>query len=295
MENIVKKVAAIHDLSGFGRSSLTSIIPILSSMKVQVCPVPTAVLSSHTGGFEGYSFLDLTDYMEQHIAHWKSLNLEFDCIYSGFLGSPKQMKIVADFIDFFGHKNNLIVVDPVLGDDGKLYGTMNNEMVEEMKKLIGKADIITPNFTEVTFLLNKPYKKEISETEIKEWLIELANMGPKIVIATSVPDENSHKADRKTNVIAYDKENDVFWKVSCKYIPASYPGTGDAYTSVVIGSLLQGDSLPIAIERGVQFITQCILASYGFKYPNREGVLLERMLDVLKMPTISNNYELLKR
>ena len=295
MENIVKKVAAIHDLSGFGRSSLTSIIPILSSMKVQVCPVPTAVLSSHTGGFEGYSFLDLTDYMEQHIAHWKSLNLEFDCIYSGFLGSPTQMKIVADFIDFFGHKNNLTVVDPVLGDNGKLYGTMNNEMVEEMKKLISKADIITPNFTEVTFLLNKPYKKEISEAEVKEWLVELANMGPKIVIATSVPDENSHKADRKTNVIAYDKENDVFWKVSCKYIPASYPGTGDAYTSVVIGSLLQGDSLPIAIERGVQFITQCILASYGFKYPNREGVLLERMLDVLKMPTISNSYELLKR
>lgn len=295
MENIVKKVAAIHDLSGFGRSSLTSIIPILSSMKVQVCPVPTAVLSSHTGGFEGYSFLDLTDYMEQHIAHWKSLNLEFDCIYSGFLGSPKQMKIVADFIDFFGHKNNLTVVDPVLGDNGKLYGTMNNEMVEEMRKLISKADIITPNFTEVTFLLNKPYKKEISEPEVKEWLIELANMGPKIVIATSVPDENSHKADRKANAIAYDKENDVFWKVSCKYIPASYPGTGDAYTSVVIGSLLQGDSLPIAIERGVQFITQCILASYGFKYPNREGVLLERMLDVLKMPTISNSYELLKR
>ena len=295
MENIVKKVAAIHDLSGYGRSSLTSIIPILSSMKLQVCPVPTAVLSSHTGGFEGYSFLDLTDYMEQHIAHWKKLNLEFDCIYSGFLGSPRQIKIVADFVDFFGHKNNLTVIDPVLGDNGRLYGTMGKEMVEEMRKLIGKADIITPNFTEVTFLLNKEYKQEISEAEIKEWLIELSAMGPKIVIATSVPDENSHAADRKTNVIAYDRENDVFWKVSCKYIPASYPGTGDAYTSVVIGSLLQGDSLPIAIERGVQFITQCILASYGFKYPNREGVLLERMLDVLKMPTISSSYELLKR
>ena len=142
--------------------------------------------------------------------------------------------------------------------------------------------------------LDKEYKKEISEAEIKQWLIELAAMGPKIVIATSVPDEDSHSTDRKTNVVAYDRENDVFWKVSCKYIPASYPGTGDAYTSVVIGSLLQGDSLPIAIERGVQFITQCILASYGFKYPNREGVLLERMLDVLKMPTISNSYELLK-
>lgn len=294
MDNIVKKVAAIHDLSGYGRSSLTSIIPILSSMKLQVCPVPTAVLSTHTGGFEGFSFLDLTDYMEQHIAHWKKLGLEFDCIYSGFLGSPRQIKIVADFVDFFGHKNNLTVIDPVLGDNGRLYGTMGKEMVEEMKKLIGKADIITPNFTEVTFLLDKEYRKEISETEVKEWLIELAAMGPKIVIATSVPDEDSHSTDRKTNVIAYDRENNVFWKVSCKYIPASYPGTGDAYTSVVIGSLLQGDSLPIAIERGVQFITQCILASYGFKYPSREGVLLERMLDVLKMPTISSSYELLK-
>lgn len=294
MDNIVKKVAAIHDLSGYGRSSLTSIIPILSSMKLQVCPVPTAVLSTHTGGFEGFSFLDLTDYMEQHIAHWKKLGLEFDCIYSGFLGSPRQIKIVAGFVDFFGHKNNLTVIDPVLGDNGRLYGTMGKEMVEEMKKLIGKADIITPNFTEVTFLLDKEYKKEISETEIKEWLIELAAMGPKIVIATSVPDEDSHSTDRKTNVVAYDRENNIFWKVSCKYIPASYPGTGDAYTSVVIGSLLQGDSLPIAIERGVQFITQCILASYGFKYPNREGVLLERMLDVLKMPTISSSYELLK-
>lgn len=294
MDNIVKKVAAIHDLSGYGRSSLTSIIPILSSMKLQVCPVPTAVLSTHTGGFEGFSFLDLTDYMEQHIVHWKKLGLEFDCIYSGFLGSPRQIKIVADFVNFFGHKNNLTVIDPVLGDNGRLYGTMGNEMVEEMKKLIGKADIITPNFTEVTFLLDKEYKKEISESEVKEWLIELAAMGPKIVIATSVPDEDSHSTDRKTNVVAYDRENNVFWKVSCKYIPASYPGTGDAYTSVVIGSLLQGDSLPIAIERGVQFITQCILASYGFKYPNREGVLLERMLDVLKMPTISSSYELLK-
>lgn len=294
MDNIVKKVAAIHDLSGYGRSSLTSIIPILSSMKLQVCPVPTAVLSTHTGGFEGFSFLDLTDYMEQHIAHWKKLGLEFDCIYSGFLGSPRQIKIVADFVDFFGHKNNLTVIDPVLGDNGRLYGTMGKEMVEEMKKLIGKADIITPNFTEVTFLLDKEYKKEISEAEIKEWLIELAALGPKIVIATSVPDEDSHSTDRKTNVVAYDRENNIFWKVSCKYIPASYPGTGDAYTSVVIGSLLQGDSLPIAIERGVQFITQCILASYGFKYPNREGVLLERMLDVLKMPTISSSYELLK-
>lgn len=293
MESLVKKVAAIHDLSGYGRASLTTIIPILSNMKVQVCPVPTAILSTHTGGFEGYSFIDLTDYMQEHINHWKKLELEFDCIYSGFLGSPKQIEIVADFIDFFGKKAKFTVVDPVMGDNGKLYSTMGNEMVVGMRKLIKNADIITPNFTEVIYLLGKEYKENITLDEVKEYLKELANIGPKIVIATSVPDEESNKLDRKTSVVAYDRENDVFWRVSCRYIPASYPGTGDAYTSVVIGSLLQGDSLPIAIERGVQFITQCIMASYGFKYPKKEGVLLEKMLDVLKIPTIATNYEML--
>lgn len=294
MESLVKKVAAIHDLSGYGRASLTTIIPILSNMKVQVCPVPTAILSTHTGGFEGYSFIDLTDYMQEHIAHWKRLDLEFDCIYSGFLGSPKQIEIVADFIDYFGKKSKFIVVDPVMGDNGKLYSTMDNEMVVGMRNLIKKADIITPNFTEVMYLLGREYDKNIDIEKVKEYLKELSNMGPKIVIATSVPEIEENKMDKKTSVVAYDRENDVFWRVSCRYIPASYPGTGDAYTSVVIGSLLQGDSLPMAIERGVQFITQCIMASYGFKYPKKEGVLLEKMLDVLKMPMIATNYERLE-
>lgn len=294
MESLVKKVAAIHDLSGYGRASLTTIIPILSNMKVQVCPVPTAILSTHTGGFEGYSFIDLTDYMQEHIAHWKRLDLEFDCIYSGFLGSPKQIEIVADFIDYFGKKSKFIVVDPVMGDNGKLYSTMDNEMVVGMRNLIKKADIITPNFTEVMYLLGKEYDKNIDIEKVKEYLKELSNMGPKIVIATSVPEIEENRMDKKTSVVAYDRENDVFWRVSCRYIPASYPGTGDAYTSVVIGSLLQGDSLPMAIERGVQFITQCIMASYGFKYPKKEGVLLEKMLDVLKMPMIATNYEMLE-
>lgn len=294
MESLVKKVAAIHDLSGYGRASLTTIIPILSNMKVQVCPVPTAILSTHTGGFEGYSFIDLTDYMQEHIAHWKRLDLEFDCIYSGFLGSPKQIEIVADFIDYFGKKSKFIVVDPVMGDNGKLYSTMDNEMVVGMRNLIKKADIITPNFTEVMYLLGKEYDKNIDIEKVKEYLKDLSNMGPKIVIATSVPEIEENKMDKKTSVVAYDRENDIFWRVSCRYIPASYPGTGDAYTSVVIGSLLQGDSLPMAIERGVQFITQCIMASYGFKYPKKEGVLLEKMLDVLKMPMIATNYEMLE-
>lgn len=286
----VKKIAAIHDLSGYGRASLTAIIPILSSMGVQVCPVPTAILSTHTGGFKDFTYIDLTDSMEQYINHWIELDLEFDCLYSGFLGSTKQISIVSKAIDAFSKKDNFIVVDPVMGDDGVLYTTMDDTMVKSMKELIKKADIITPNFTEAAYLLDREYDMTIDEDEVKAWLKELANMGPNIVILTSAPHEKSEKL---TSVIAYNRDSDVFWKVSCTYIPASYPGTGDAFTSVVIGSLLQGDSLPISLERGVQFITTSIKASYGFDYPKREGVLLERVLDSLKLPVISSSYELL--
>lgn len=289
--NPVKKVAAIHDLSGFGRSSLTAIIPILSVMGTQVCPVPTAVLSTHTGGFERFSLVDLTDSMEEYINHWHEIDIQFDCIYSGFLGSTAQIDIVSKAIDYFATPNNMVVIDPVMGDEGELYQTMDESMVKAMRSIIKKADIITPNFTEAAYLLDKPYDLKIQEKEIKSWLKELASMGPDIVILTSVPNASKQK---KTSVIAYNRIDDVFWKVSCTYIPAFYPGTGDAFTSVIIGSLLQGDSLPIALERGVQFITNGIKASFGFDYPKREGILLERVLNTLNAPVITNSYELME-
>ncbi len=291
MERLVKRVAAIHDLSGFGRASLSSIVPVLSTMKVQVCPVPTAILSTHTGGFKDFSFVDLTDSMEDYIDHWRKIGIEFDCIYSGFLGSTRQIDIVSKFIDIFGNDQNLKVVDPVMADNGKLYATMNSEMIIHMKRLIQKADIITPNFTEAAYLLNKPYTKDISINNIKNWAVELSKMGPEIVIITSVPEQ---AATKNTSVVAYDKQNKKFWKVSCLYIPANFPGTGDVFTSVLVGSLLQGDSLPIALDRSVQFVTSAIRASYGFDYPRREGVLLERVLENLKMPVIVGNCELIE-
>lgn len=290
VEDSIKKVAAIHDLSGFGRASLCSIIPTLSTMGVQVCPLPTAILSNHTGGFDHYSFVDLTNSMEEYIDHWKRLGLHFDCVYSGFLGSTRQIHIVADFIDYFGTPDNLVVVDPVMGDNGSLYSSMTEEIIPQMKGLIAKADIITPNFTEAAFLLGESCKDRISDEEIKQWLLRLSEMGPDVVIITSAPEEQS---SGNTNVVAYDRRNHAFWKVGCRYIPASYPGTGDTFASVVIGSLLQGDSLPVAIDRAVQFISQCIKASYGFDYPKRNGVLLEKELGILKMPVLISGYEML--
>lgn len=291
MKNPVKKVAAIHDLSGFGRASLTAIIPILSYMGVQVCPFPTAILSSNTGGFKDFSFVDLTDSMEDYMTHWKKINIEFDCIYSGFLGSAKQVDIILDFIGDFKNSSNVMVVDPIMGDNGKLYPTIDANIVKKMKYLIKKADIITPNFTEATYLLGKSYKETMEEDEVKKMLINLSNMGPKIVVITSVPD--IYISDN-IDVFAYAKENNKFWKIGCKCIPAEFPGTGDTFTSVLIGSLLNGDSLPIALDRSVQFITLGIRESYGFTYPQREGILLEKVLDTLKMPMTNSSYEMLK-
>lgn len=290
-KSVVKKVAAVHDLSGFGRSSLAVVIPILSTMGVQVCSLPTALLSTQTGGFAGYYFMDLSEQLEGIIKHWRTLGLEFDCIYSGFLGSPRQVQIISDFIADFSGNKPLVVIDPVMADDGKLYETMNEEMVVKMRSLIGKANIITPNYTEAAFLLGEKYREDISIEELKGWLIRLAEMGPETVIITSAPD---CQACKNTSVLAYNRRDDRFWKVSCVYIPAHYPGTGDAFTSVLVGSLLQGDSLPIALDRGVQFITTAIRASYGYEYPRREGVLLERVLGSLSLPVVAGSYEILK-
>ena len=281
MKNPVSRVAAIHDLSGFGRASLTVIIPILSTMGVQVCPLPTAVLSTHTGGFKRFCFTDLTDEMPGIIAHWKSLEIVFDAIYSGFFGVFRQVDIVRDFIDTFGRPDQRVVVDPVMGDNGKAYETMNADIIQKMRQLVAKADIITPNFTEAAFLLDRPYCDTMPEEQIKEWLVRLSDLGPEQVIVTSVPVPGKKKI---SSVIAFERKDGRFWKVDCTYIPAYYPGTGDAFASVIVGSLLQGDSLPIALDRAVQFVSTAIRTTFGYNYPTREGVILERVLQHLNAP-----------
>lgn len=291
MENPIKKVAVIHDLSGYGRTSIAAITPILSYMGIQVCPFPTAILSNNTGYFDEFSFVDLTDSMEDYMNHWEKENIIFDCIYSGFLGSEKQVDIILKFIKIFGNSYNMVVVDPVLGDHGKLYPTVGENMVKKMKILVGKSDIITPNFTEAVYLVGKKYTKKTKESQIKKMLIELSDLGPKIVIITSVP--NLRRTDYM-DVFGYDKENNQFWQVGYKYIPVEYPGTGDIFTSVLIESLLNEYSLPMAIDKSVQFISAGIKESCKYSYPRREGILLEKILNILKMPIEKTTFKLLK-
>jgi pyridoxine kinase len=289
VKNPVKKVCAIHDLAGLGHVSLNEVISILSTMGQQVVSLPTAVLSSNTA-YKDFRFLDLTDQMPGFIEHWKELGIVFDAIYSGFLGSPQQIHIVENLIKDFHNPELIVVVDPVFGDDGALYTGFTLEIVDEMRKLIESADIITPNITEASFLLKEEYPDKLPIKEAKEWCRRLAEKGPKIVVLTSVPDEC---IKRRTAVIAYNREENRFWKVSCDYIPASYPGTGDAFTSVLLGSLMQGDSLPIALDRAVQFISIGIRSTYGFKHQINEGILVERVLSNLKAPIPLSSFEIL--
>ena len=282
MKNYIKRVASVHDISGFGRCSQTVIIPILSSMGIQVCPLITSLLSAHTG-FENYEFVDFTDHIEPFFTHWKNLNIEFDAIYTGFLGGPKQIAIVTKFIDLFKKGNNLVVVDPVFADYGKIYNAFNEDIVVEMRNLIKKADIIVPNITEASFLLGKPMRTSLSITEIKEWLLELSKCGPKIVIITSVGDEKDQTVICN---VAYDSIKKEFILIKNRLIPSNYTGTGDTFASVIIGGLLKGDTLPIALNKATEFIVKVIERTYENGAPNREGIFLEAMLGELSQEII---------
>lgn len=278
MGNIVPRTAAIHDMSGFGRCSLTVIIPVLSAMGVQVCPVPTAILSTHSGGFGSFSFHDFTEGIGEYVDHWKRLNIDFDCIYSGFLGSLKQIDIVQDFFNDFKHREGqLIVVDPVMADGGKLYSTYTEEMKRKMGLLVKKADIVTPNPTEGCFLIDEPYGDGIfSLKEMKAILTRISDMGPKIVVITGFKDEDGRYAN-----MAYDREENIFWRVEYENIPVQYPGTGDIFTSVLTGGIIKGDSLPLSLDRATQFLSLAVRTTYEYGTPSREGVLLEKVLSWL--------------
>ncbi len=274
----LQRVAAIHDLSGFGRASLTVAIPILSSMGVQVCPLPTAVLSSQTSGVAGFTFHDLTNEMGPILDHWEHMGLKFDAVYSGFLGNPRQLEIAARCIRDFLKPGGFALVDPVLGDNGTLDPTQTPEMVNAMRQLVGHAHVIAPNLTEAAFLLDEPFRPDLPPHELKQQLVHLAEMGPRYVAITSAPSER----EGFCAAVAYDREQNRFWKVESPWVPAFYPGTGDTFSSVLVGAFLQGDSLPVALERAVRFVTLGIRVTFGYDTRHSDGVLLERTLPALR-------------
>lgn len=271
--NEVKKVATINDLSGIGRCSLTAAIPVLSALGVQCCPFPTAVLSCQTE-FDKFTFLDITDEMKKYKETWDELGIRFDCIYSGFLGSEKQIDIVLDFAK--EREDALIIVDPVMGDNGILYDTFTEEMCRKMKRLVSVADLVTPNLTEACILTDEVYDKyETSNEKVKKIAREISNMGPKQVIITGIIKEN------KIYNYAYDREEDKYFIVEADFNNESYSGTGDIFTSIVIGLLLNGHDLNYSIKNATNFIGNTIKFTSKFHTNPKEGIMFELFLKEL--------------
>ena len=289
MRNPLPRVAAIHDLSGYGRCSLTVVIPILSTMGFEVCALPTAVLSTHTA-IPGFKLFDLTDQLPGFIDHWKSLGIRFDAIYSGFLGSVRQVSMVAGFISEFATDDTIVVVDPVMADFGRLYASMPPEMVGEMTRLSARAKVVTPNITEAAFMLGREVPDSLDEAQVKDWLKALADLGPSMPVITSLP--LASRPDRST-VAAYNREDGRFWLAGRPQVPTQYHGTGDIFSSVLTGSLLQGDSLPIALDRSCQFVASAIQVTFGYSGLDHHEILLERALNTLHAPVTYASYELL--
>lgn len=287
MESCLPRVAAIHDLSGLGRCSLKVILPILAAMGVEPCPVPTAVLSSHTGGFGEPAMNDLTDFVGACMRHWQQLGTKLDCVYSGFLANERQAKQVADFFKAWPGARK--VVDPVLGEDGRRYRTCTPGLIESMRALVTKADLITPNVTEADILLRMEYSAaSLGRDKARSMLARLSEQGPRQVVITGAQVEPGRLCN-----IGYDRENSAFWRVDCGFLPVTYPGAGDAFASVLVGGLLTGDSLPLAMARATRFTELAGSTAFGYNTPKREGVLLEKALPWLVQRQTCMGYETL--
>ncbi|HQQ67509.1 MAG TPA: pyridoxamine kinase [Candidatus Cloacimonadota bacterium] len=267
-----KRILAIHDLSGFGNGSLMSIIPIMYRYGIQVTALPSALLSANTC-YEDYAWLDTSSFLDQSIAHYTGLNRRFSAIYSGFLGSPQQADLLCNAIGDLATEDTLVVIDPVMADDGKLYGCYCEDMVEAMRKLVAKADLITPNYTEACFLAGWEYRMDRNEEDLQRLCADLSALGPKSLIITSVPDTSAEGSR-----VLYHTPKQGSKSFPCSYIPVFYPGTGDIFCALILALHLNGYSIEAAIPKVTAFIHRAIAYSMQSGEDHREGVLLESLL-----------------
>ncbi len=272
----IKRCAAVHDISCIGKCSLTVALPVLSAMGIEVASVPTAILSTHTAGFSGYTFHDLTDELPKITAHWKKENIELDAIYTGYLGSFAQLQFVSDMIDDFKTDSLCVVIDPVMADHGKLYTGFTPEFALEMGKLCAKADVIVPNMTEAAFMLGEEYNEKYNRESIKAMLLRLAGLGAKKVVLTGV----SYDED-KLGCATYDSATGEFGEYFTEKIPVAMHGTGDVYASAFTGAYMNGKSLIEAAALACDFTCACIKATMDDIENHWYSVKFEKCLNLL--------------
>lgn len=273
----LKRVLAAHDISCFGKCSLTVALPIISASGIETTILPTAVLSTHTGGFTGFTYRDLTDDITPIMDHWQTLPIAFDGIYTGFLGSFEQIDIISDMFDRFKTDDNIILVDPVMADDGALYSIFDEKFPAKMKTLCQKADIIIPNITEAHLLLDKPYKEGPYEKEYIEELLEgLSLICPKKIVLTGVFFD-----EEKLGAASYDSETkQVVYTLEDK-IDGMYHGTGDVFGSALLSAILNDFTLDESVQIAVDFVLSSIRKTKESGSDKRFGVNFEQSIPEL--------------
>ncbi len=274
MENKQKKIAVVNDLSGCGRCSLTVALPIISAIGLQCCPVPTAILSNHTG-YPSYFMDDYTKRMPQYISEWKKLGFQFDGILTGFLGSEDQIDIVEQFIIDFKQENTTVIIDPVMGDHGKAYATYTPALCSRMKQLAARADVLTPNLTEACILTDTPYQPQFSRRDLEKILAKLSALCHGCIVITGI-----HEGTFLSNAV-YDPLSKSTVYIRKKRVAAERSGTGDVFSSIVAADVVQGVCLADAVRKAASFVRLCLSESIQYNVPKTEGVMFEPLLKKL--------------
>lgn len=270
---MLKRVFAVHDISGIGKCSLTAAIPVISAAGIECNPVPTAVLSSHTGNLSGYTFRDLTSDLKAYCSQWKELGIKPDGIYTGYLGSALQVEIVKEIISMFSQDKPLIVVDPAMADEGELYKGFDSAFPDEMKSLCEVADVIVPNLTEASLLTDIPYSKKYDREYIAGIAESLSPFTGRYIVLTGLS-----YSDDKIGCLVYDKTNGESHELFSTRFPGIYYGTGDIFASVLTSALIKGLDIVSSAQAALEFTSICIETTYKEQTDPRFGVALEKHL-----------------
>ncbi len=268
----MKRLVTIQDISCIGKCSLTVALPIISAAGIETAVIPTALLSNHTA-FDRFSFLDLTDEIENITDNWRRNSFSFDAIYTGYLGSGWQLEMVSKFISEFGKGRTLTVIDPVMGDHGKLYQGFTMEFAKKMKGLCRSADILVPNLTEAAILTETPYKEDFTEAEIRNMLKKLSSLTSGTIVLTGISPNME-----KIGVMSYNPDNDEFSSYFTEKINRVFHGTGDIFASALCGALVRGISIEASIKIAVDYTTKCIKYTLADENPIWYGVNFEEAI-----------------
>ena len=282
---MVKRIAVINDLSGLGKCSLTAAIPVLSVMGVQACPLPTAILSNQTG-YESYYYDDYTKHMDAYTNEWSKRGLTLDGIYTGFLGSELQAEKILRFIDVFQKPDTLLLVDPVMGDSGQTYDIYTETFGTQMKRLVQRADVITPNLTELCILTDTDYSSLTARSGAPDYLETIAALGQKLlaqgiktVIITGILYQSP--TDREKRYYNLVLEENAVTPISSAIHGGSYSGTGDLLASVVCAGMVRGDSALESVRRAVHFLETALAETANEQIPKNDGINFEPYLQLL--------------